>query len=109
LKNFLADAFHCRYISNCYYVSRERDRHMFVAELFDALLIEVRGRVRNGEWTERGLAKHAGVSQAHLHNVLKGARPLTPAVADRVLRALKLSVLDVADCGASGGRHLDRA
>jgi hypothetical protein len=59
------------------------------------LLSEVRRRVASGEFTERGLASEIGVSQPHLHNVLKGARALTPAVADALLTRLKLSLRDL--------------
>jgi hypothetical protein len=45
--------------------------------------------------TERGLARMTGVSQPHIHNVLKGVRILTPEIADAILRALQLSVLDL--------------
>jgi transcriptional regulator with XRE-family HTH domain len=55
----------------------------------------VRTRVRNGEVTERGLALRAGISQPYLHNVLKGARQMTPDLADRLLRELNLKVADL--------------
>ena len=51
--------------------------------------------VRNGEWTERGLARRVGMSQSHIHNVLSGARILTPPTADRIMQGLALSVLDL--------------
>lgn len=53
--------------------------------------------VRNGEVTERGLALRAGVSQSHVHNVLKGARPMTPYLADRLLREFNMTVIDLLD------------
>ncbi len=53
------------------------------------------GRIRDGELTERGLARATGVSQPHMHNVLKGARVLSPELADQVLERLGMSVLDV--------------
>jgi transcriptional regulator with XRE-family HTH domain len=65
----------------------------------DDLLISLRTllveRVRNGELTERGLARRIGISQAHMHNVLKGVRILTPEVADLILRELRMSVEDL--------------
>lgn len=64
-------------------------------ELQDRLLTALRTRIRNGAITERGLARAAGVSQPHLHNVLKGVRLLTPAVADRLLLTAGLSVVDL--------------
>ena len=44
--------------------------------------------IRNGYCSERSLARRVRVSQSQLHNVLKGARTLTPALADRILRAI---------------------
>jgi hypothetical protein len=35
------------------------------------------------------------ISQPHMHNVLKGTRSLSPELSDRVLRHLRLSVLDL--------------
>lgn len=54
-------------------------------------------RVRNGEFTERALASRAGISQPHLHNMLKGARSLNSGAGDRVLASLGLSVIDLLD------------
>ena len=54
-----------------------------------------RTHIRNGNTTERGLALLAGVSQPHLHNVLKGARQMTPDLADRLLGELRLGVIEV--------------
>ena len=56
---------------------------------------QVRLRVRNGHVTERGLALRAGISQPYLHRVLKGARQMTPGLADRLLRELDLSIPDL--------------
>lgn len=68
---------------------------MYFQTLQDSLLQRVKQQVRNGELTERGLARLAGISQPHLHNVLKGVRVLTPGTADRLLQQLRLSVLDL--------------
>jgi plasmid maintenance system antidote protein VapI len=54
-----------------------------------------REKVRNGEFTERGMAKHLGVSQSHMHNVLAGVRPLTPELLDSMLRGFGMSLLDL--------------
>ena len=66
---------------------------------FTFLLDRLRGRlqtqVRNGMLTERGLARRVGLSQSHIHNVLSGARILTPSTADRILRELGMSILDL--------------
>ncbi len=61
------------------------------------LIACVKSRVRNGELTERGLARLTGISQPHIHNVLKGARVLSPFVADQILRELGLSLLDLVE------------
>ncbi len=55
----------------------------------------LRERVRSGELTERGLARMTGVSQPHMHNVLKGKRVLSPDKADAVLRHLRIDLLDL--------------
>jgi hypothetical protein len=68
---------------------------MVFAILLDRLREDVRQRVRNGEITERGLARRIGLSQSHTHNVLSGARILTPSIADRILVELGLSVTDL--------------
>jgi plasmid maintenance system antidote protein VapI len=59
------------------------------------LISEVRGRIRGGELTERGLARSIGMSQPHIHNVLKGEKILTLFVADKILFFLGLSVADL--------------
>ena len=59
------------------------------------LLVQLRHRVLNGELTERGLARMSGLSQPHVHHVLMGARSLSVSSADRLLRSLGLSVLDL--------------
>ncbi len=63
--------------------------------LLHRLLDHLRLRVRNGELTERSLARLTGISQPHVHNVLKGVRALSPELADVVLTTLRLSALDL--------------
>ncbi len=60
------------------------------------LLAYVRNQVRNGELTERRFARLIGISQPHAHNVLKGARTLSPEIFDLILKYLHLSLLDLA-------------
>ena len=60
-------------------------------------LCELRDRVRSGAVTERGLTRLVGVSQPHIHNVLKGKRFFSLEKADQVLRSLGLDVLDFID------------
>lgn len=68
---------------------------MALRDLQDRLLVQVRQEISNGGWTERRLAKLIGISQPHMHHVLKGARSLTPAIFDLLLRQLGITVLDL--------------
>ena len=65
------------------------------ATLQQRLLEQLRHRIRNGELTERSLARLTGISQPHVHNVLKGIRTLSPELVDVILSHLRLSVLDL--------------
>jgi len=60
------------------------------------LLALVRDRIQNGELTERGLARRIGISQPHVHNVLKGVRNLSPEIFDSMLEHFQMSLLDLA-------------
>ncbi|MEK7403813.1 MAG: helix-turn-helix transcriptional regulator [Acidobacteriota bacterium] len=64
-------------------------------DLQQRLLEAIRRRLASGELTERSMARLAGISQSHMHNVLKGARGLSLAAADTILRRLNLSVWDL--------------
>jgi transcriptional regulator with XRE-family HTH domain len=66
-------------------------------ELERRMLATIRERVRRGELTERGLARLTGVSQPHIHNVLKGKRDLSRDTADAILSALGMDLLDLLD------------
>jgi hypothetical protein len=68
---------------------------MLMIDLLTALKAHLNLRIRNGELTERNLAKRIGLSQAHMHNVLKGARILTAEVADLLMLELNLTVADL--------------
>lgn len=59
------------------------------------LVAEVQARIRNGNLSERGMARRLGVSQSHIHNVLKGARALSPAMSDRILEGLGISLVNL--------------
>ncbi len=59
------------------------------------LLAYVRDRIHNGELTERGFARMIGVSQPHVHNVLKGVRNLSVEVSDSILKLLHITILDL--------------
>ena len=59
------------------------------------LIAHVHERVERGDMTERGLARMTGISQPHLHNMLKGVRTLSPQMADLILHHLHITVLDL--------------
>lgn len=59
----------------------------------------VRIRINNGEFTERGLARVAGISQPQIHNFLKGTRRLSPEFADRLMCRLRIGILDLFEAG----------
>ena len=63
------------------------------------LLARVKSRVQNGELTERGLARMTGISQPHIHHILKGVRGLSFENADRILLQLNMSVTDLLEGG----------
>ena len=63
------------------------------------LIAHLRALVRSGDATERGLARLTGVSQPHMHNVLKGKRFLSLEMADQVLAQLHLDLLDFIEPG----------
>lgn len=66
---------------------------MTFQDLQERLVEELRLRVRSGEATERGLARQSGISQPHLHHVLKGKRTFSIEKSDKVLRRLQIDVL----------------
>jgi len=59
------------------------------------LILLLRERVRSGEVSERSLARATGISQPHLHHVLKGTRLLSCEKADQILHQLHLDVRDL--------------
>jgi antitoxin component HigA of HigAB toxin-antitoxin module len=63
------------------------------------LVAHLHALVRSGDATERGLARVTGVSQPHMHNVLKGKRLLSMDMADQVLARLHLDLLDFIEPG----------
>lgn len=64
-------------------------------ELEVRLIHHLQNRIRSGEISERSLARVIGVSQPHLHNVLKGRHLFSIATADKILRHLNLDLLDL--------------
>ena len=47
-------------------------------ELQIRLVAVLKSRLKNGELSERRMAHLTGISQPHIHNVLKGVRILSP-------------------------------
>ena len=72
---------------------------MTFRELQRRLVGHLRTLVRSGDATERGLARLTGVSQPHMHNVLKGKRLLSLEMADQVVAQLHLDLLDFLEPG----------
>lgn len=68
---------------------------IYAADFWKLLIELARSRIRSGVVSERGLARQAGLSQPHLHNVLKGIRELSPQSADRLMKALDVTVPQV--------------
>ena len=64
-------------------------------DLHQRLTAELRERVRSGRSTERSLARQMGISQPHMHNVLKGEKSFSPEMADEILRRLGIDLLDL--------------
>jgi len=79
-------------------------------QLLQRRLVEaLRRSIGNGLMTERGLARWAGISQPHMHHILKGARALSPQIADRLLHTLQLTVIDLLELAEMPARATDRA
>jgi len=68
---------------------------MTLGDLQNRFVALLRKRVRNGELTERGLARMVGVSQPHMHNVLHGKRSFSVETTDEMMRLLRVDVLDL--------------
>lgn len=69
--------------------------------LHGLLIHHLNQSLQTGEITERGLARRVGISQPHIHNVLKGNRLLSWESADTLLRELNLDLLDLANRNGS--------
>jgi transcriptional regulator with XRE-family HTH domain len=68
---------------------------MKFVEVQTRLLSRIRNLIHNGELTERGFARISGISQPHIHKVLKGARTLSTERFDLLLTSLHWSLLDL--------------
>ena len=86
--------------------SKKQEQPLTFKRLHTALIALVNSRIRNGDYTERGLARILGVSQPQIHNVLKGARKLTSELGDRILLRLSINMLELLDKDTYGkGLH----
>lgn len=65
------------------------------ADFHARLIAHIRSKVQSGELTERGLARMTGISQPHVHNVLKGKKLFSMEVSDAILHELHLDLLDL--------------
>lgn len=73
-----------------------RDKQsVYFRDLQGRLTDIARDRIRAGILTERGLARMCGLSQPHVHNVLKGVRTFSTDSADRLMQALGLVASDL--------------
>jgi transcriptional regulator with XRE-family HTH domain len=77
--------------------------------LHTRLVSHVRYRVRNGEISERGLARLTGISQPHIHNVLKGVRLLSTDMADRIAHRLRIDLADLLTASEAGAPPVPKA
>ncbi|HEY1217354.1 MAG: XRE family transcriptional regulator [Bryobacteraceae bacterium] len=64
-------------------------------QLESRLVSALQERIRRGELTERGTARLTGLSQPHIHNVLKGKRSLSMDAADIILVAVRIDTVDL--------------
>jgi transcriptional regulator with XRE-family HTH domain len=64
-------------------------------ELERRFVEHLKQRIRSGELTERRLARLTGISQPHVHNVLKGKRTFSMAMTDTILHVLRVDLLDL--------------
>src|SRR5689334_18090603 len=72
------------------------------------LIQRLKNEIHSGNLTERALARRAGLSQPHIHNLLKGIRSPTVESADAMLCAIAAGVsdlLDPAETSATPGPH----
>jgi len=77
------------------YISIRGHFVILMDDLMARLTVEIRRRIAAGDFTERGFSRMTSISQSHMNNVLKGERVLTPILADRFMRILRIDVLDL--------------
>jgi len=84
------------------------EARMYFRLLQRRLVEGLRRSIGNGLMTERGLARWAGISQPHMHHILKGERAISPRIADRLLEAFELSVIDLLELAEMQARAAER-
>jgi len=65
----------------------EKPVAMTFSELHSRFLAAIHHQIDNGVWTERQLARWAGISQTHCHDILNGRREGTLEMLDRLAAA----------------------
>ncbi len=73
--------------------------HLSFQGLHSRLVDVIRARVSNGELTERSFARSFGISQPHLHHVLKGIRLFSAEFADMAMVKLGITIWDLDKSG----------
>ena len=68
---------------------------MTLGDIQERFVAVLRKRIRNGELTERSLARMVGVSQPHMHNVLHGRRSFSVETTDDIMRQLRMDIFDL--------------
>jgi transcriptional regulator with XRE-family HTH domain len=68
---------------------------MTIGDIQRRLVAHLLKRIRNGELSERALARLVGVSQPHLHHVLHGKRSLSIKTTDEIMHQLKMDIFDL--------------
>jgi hypothetical protein len=61
-----------------------------LSDLQERFVDLLRKRIRNGEFTGRGLARLVGVSQPHMHNMLRGRRRFSAEVVEDLMCRLRV-------------------
>lgn len=73
---------------------------MTFREAYADLIVQLYARIRNGETSQRELARELGISQPHMNNVLKGRRTLSFDRADVLLNSIDASLVFLAPAHA---------
>jgi transcriptional regulator with XRE-family HTH domain len=66
-----------------------------IVTLTERSLLRIRQYIRNGHAHQADICRMAGITPGALSNVLSGRRPLSPDMADKILSAMGLGILDL--------------